>query len=112
MSYQQMAVIDRLGTLPNNTVQRKLTGLFRDLVTYLALLGHNVIFDSTTAPMQLGYHQNYNQNDVAILYFNPLRLNYDISGDKLVTKKIAIFISCRILVFTFLHGNVKMCPIE
>ena len=74
-------VIDRLGNLKNNTVQRKIVGLFRDLVTYLALLGQSVTYDKNKAPMQLGHHQNYNQNEVAILYFNPLPLNYNISGD-------------------------------
>ena len=74
-------VIDRLGNLQNNTVQRKIVGLFRDLVTYLALLGQSVTYDKNKAPMQLGHHQNYNQNEVAILYFNPLPLNYNISGD-------------------------------
>ena len=77
-------VIDRLENLQHNTVQRKIVGLLRDLVTYLALLGQSVTYDKIRAPLQLGYHQNYNQNEVAVLYHNPLPMKYVISGDKLI----------------------------
>ena len=77
-------VIDKWGTFINNKPERKLVGLFRDLVTHLALLGQIVTYDTMRVPLQLGQHQNYNQNEVAILYHNPLPMKYVISGDKLI----------------------------
>ena len=77
-------VIDKWGTFLNNTSQRKLVSLFRDLAIHLALPGQSMTYDTIRTPLQLGYHQNYNQNEVAILYHNPLPMKYVISGDKLI----------------------------
>ena len=91
-------VIDKWGTFINNTPQRKLVGLFRDLVTHLALLGQSVTYDTIRAPLQLGYHQNYNQNEVAILYHNPLPMKYVISGDKLIIQNQKVRITVQQLM--------------